>query len=48
MGFRLRGAKVHLYLNLQKELPDFLEIFLSGIFFYICVFIGDIMDKTVW
>jgi hypothetical protein len=25
--FSLRGAKVHLYLNLQKELLDFLEIF---------------------
>lgn len=42
MGFRLRGAKVHLYLNLQKELPDFLEIFLSGIF-SIFVYLSEIL-----
>ena len=41
-ALRLRGAKVHLYLNLQKELPDFLEIFLSGIF-SIFVYLSEIL-----
>ena len=29
MGFRLRGAKVHLYLNLQKDSLEFLKIILG-------------------